>query len=203
MSSIAQNLLILLTGLAISFDKLAFSCELYTQDNRQKKFHLDKEYSGSISDGVRDFFTVLRKEYLKDDDNEFVRRPDGQKIWTGKQITGFEMWCQANGIVREDGQSFDAFLSNIQFKCENNSDNYWLNPFRLYVDEHTGSVRLNMVWEPAMGHITKKDPVTGKVTTKFFQKYVTDRNGNRRKARLGKNEFLRYKVRELPFGATV
>ena len=190
---------VLMQQLAIDFVAKRFTATVSTKTVQQRKYHLQANADGTITDGVLDFFTRLRPEFMRDEEGNYLLGANGKRIATGNEYTGFEYWLKAMNIpLPEVGEEFDKFLAELDFMSDDNAQAVGMNPFRVSVDEFTGKSRLSMVWEKPMIRIARRNPSTGAQEVTYIQPMRTANSGRKVKDSYLPEQYRRFIKRIRP-----
>lgn len=146
-------------NLVIDVKKKTFNVDVKFTPADKKQKPWQRHVEGSVNQELLKWYTELRdvKIPVKNSEGEIEYVP------TGEKKTGFEKWLAKINIENKPG-----VLSTLQFKCDNRSDQYNSNPFRLAMLSY-GNV-LQLVNVPAKNKTEHVNPDTGEVTQTYRRK---------------------------------
>lgn len=173
--------------LDVSYKKVFFNLE--TRKVGNKKWSKPQPIEAFATKEVLEFFSKL-----SDDKVQVVADNEKGYEWipTGNKSTGFQRLLRMRGVEYTPG-----ILKETIFECANDSEDRSLNPFRLFINETTGTNTLSMVNVPSKQRIETINPETGEVEVQYKQKYGQLSNGVFVKAFYKRSAYRRLVIRKI------
>lgn len=172
--------------LDVSYRKVSFNLE--TRKTGNKKWSKPQPIEAFATKEVLEFFTQL-----SDDKVQVVADNEKGYEWipTGNKSTGFQRLLRMRGVEYTPG-----ILQETIFESANDSQDRSLNPFRLFINEITGTNTLSMVNVPAKTRMETIDPNTGEIVVSYKQRYGQMPDGRWTKVFYKKDAYRRLVVRK-------
>lgn len=146
------NALVNFSKITLDTNKRTFSLTLKTKEQGQRKFREEK-IEGTITNELNDYFTLLKDVKVP------VKTEDDKVIWvpTGRKLTNFQRF-----LAKTD-REISIKIEDMVFECNNTSETYQDNPFRLVMLDQKNI--LTLVTTPSK---SKKQVVQADGTVKTF-----------------------------------
>lgn len=172
------------SNIKVDVKNYKFELLLETKTNRQKIWR-QENISGSISKALRDWLLIATDEKIKvvaDNERGYDFVPSGRKL------TGFQKFLTKKGIEFTPG-----ILSTLTFESDNNSDNYFDNPFKImtFLDQEPKLTLVNVAPKKV---IVESDPQTGKSSYYSKEQFIKMNDGSIKKAFFSNKYFIRLKT---------
>jgi hypothetical protein len=158
---VTPEVMVTLSMLEINIKTSRFKALVTTKQGRKKA--VKQEVQGSVSQEMKDWLCNVDKDiYIK------TLLADGSELFvkTNEKTTGFKKYLKSIDLEFKPG-----LLYSLVFKCDNKSDSFAANPFRIVVmNERT---IITMVTCMPKARVVTHDPNTGKQTVSYFTRKRT------------------------------
>lgn len=154
-----------------------------------------KEVKGRIDLNLLWFISTKETDRIKIADANY---PNGYRFVDAMtQKTKLERFMREVGVRVENEIDAIDKLSQLEFKCDNHSDKFMDNPFRLYHNNNTGYSVLCPVHIRPTKKVTQLDG-SGQLVTKYIPKKVyTSRSGKQYNAYKQPSEYTRLMIEDV------
>ncbi len=173
------NAMVSFTNIVVDIAKCTFELNVSHQFKGKNKIHT-QNVSGTITPELRDWLSTVKPEKVRTVGKDgVVSFPE-----TGVSSTGFQKF-----LKRTDREFVPGILSSTIFTSENNSEDYYQNPFKLIMLNERNI--LTLVNIATKKRTETSDPMTGKKTVHYTQRFFKNGNDEVQKSFTTKKNYFR------------